>query len=575
MRVVNVAGNEYDIAIPRSRSQDACMFRIKTDIRQYKCETKDKVEKLIRNWVIRPSDLIYNRDEREWLPIGEHPSFVGLFGMLAEQEKNTPDTVVTARSPYADRPAAPPADEEEEEEEEEEESEETSTSAGPGNVISEATADAESEGEEVTHIVQRPAALEEGSEAEEGGERETDEVDAASRAEVDKVSEEETADDENEDEAQDAEDDDEDVAADADDSRETDVFDQDDIAESVAESGRPRPPEAPEGVEPPVSADEVTMMTEKTLEMLKITDEEEAAEEDEKATDVRDRDEETAEVDQEEGETTNVVPSPLEEEEEGEADEEEQDEEEEGETTNVVPSPLEEDEEQDEDEEAEPDEEVADEDDRENDASPDPAPEAANEKKKGPKLGRHDLPEELFATNEISSPEVQEKIKTIDDLGELSEPSSPSEESTSNDATPKWGSRLQEDSAVEEAWELVGAVDSLAVDALRDYESVEARMFAAGVLHAAGLPDSAQAVMERAHQAATPEVDPHRELLSVEAIIRSRMGETQRAVALVQDYLLANPGHSFDRSAGLAWWWRELEAVPEFRRLIALRSEQS
>ena len=75
------------------------------------------------------------------------------------------------------------------------------------------------------------------------------------------------------------------------------------------------------------------------------------------------------------------------------------------------------------------------------------------------------------------------------------------------------------------------------------------------------------------YRAATEEVDPHRELLSIEAIIRSRMGEPDRAVALVQDYLLANPGHTFDRSAGLAWWWRELETVPEFRRLIALRSE--
>ena len=72
------------------------MFRIKTDIRQYKCETKDKVEKLIRNWVIRPTDLIYSTEQKEWLPIGEHPSFLPLFGVLDEQERNTPDTVVTA-----------------------------------------------------------------------------------------------------------------------------------------------------------------------------------------------------------------------------------------------------------------------------------------------------------------------------------------------------------------------------------------------------------------------------------------------------------------------------------------------
>lgn len=128
---------------------------------------------------------------------------------------------------------------------------------------------------------------------------------------------------------------------------------------------------------------------------------------------------------------------------------------------------------------------------------------------------------------------------------------------------------------VDHAWSLVAAVDSLSLEDRRAYHVTEARMFAAGVLHQAGLPDSAQAVLARAHEAATPQIDPHRELLSIEAIIRSRMGEHDRAVALVQDYLLANPGHTFDRSAGLAWWWRELETVPEFRRLIALRSEQS
>ncbi|RAL23116.1 hypothetical protein DL240_09545 [Lujinxingia litoralis] len=73
------------------------MFRIKTDIRHYKCDSQAKVEKLIRNWVIRPADLLHDPSTERWAPIGEHPGFAPLFASLEEAHKNTPDTVVTAR----------------------------------------------------------------------------------------------------------------------------------------------------------------------------------------------------------------------------------------------------------------------------------------------------------------------------------------------------------------------------------------------------------------------------------------------------------------------------------------------
>ena len=60
------------------------MFRIKTDIRQFNCETQEKVEKLIRNWVIRPTDLIYHTDDKSWEPIGDHPDFGVLFANLRD-----------------------------------------------------------------------------------------------------------------------------------------------------------------------------------------------------------------------------------------------------------------------------------------------------------------------------------------------------------------------------------------------------------------------------------------------------------------------------------------------------------
>lgn len=71
------------------------MYRIKTDIRQYKCDSEEKVEKLIRNWVIRPNDLIYLAQTQRWAPIGEHPLFVKLFEVLAQEEAQEPETVMT------------------------------------------------------------------------------------------------------------------------------------------------------------------------------------------------------------------------------------------------------------------------------------------------------------------------------------------------------------------------------------------------------------------------------------------------------------------------------------------------
>ena len=60
------------------------MFRIKTDIRQFKCDSEEKVEDLIRKWVIRPTDLIRETDAQDWSVIGEHPTFQAVFTHLAD-----------------------------------------------------------------------------------------------------------------------------------------------------------------------------------------------------------------------------------------------------------------------------------------------------------------------------------------------------------------------------------------------------------------------------------------------------------------------------------------------------------
>ena len=128
--------------------------------------------------------------------------------------------------------------------------------------------------------------------------------------------------------------------------------------------------------------------------------------------------------------------------------------------------------------------------------------------------------------------------------------------------------------APDEAWRLLAEADSLAPDHDRDYYNVENRMFMAAVLHRAGLPDSARGTLARAaRDADDPRMDPHRDLWLREAIVRSRIGDTEQAVALVRRYLVANPGHRFDQGYGLSWWWRELEPEPSFRRLLALQTQ--
>ncbi|MFW5968260.1 MAG: hypothetical protein ACOCV2_12115 [Persicimonas sp.] len=132
------------------------MYHIKTDIRQYRCESEDKVERLIRNWVIRPSDLIFHADEEAWKPIGQHPVFNDIFEGIELEESNEPDTVVT------DPPSELAAEHEVEPGAEREEIDDRQTSEGDKETDELEASDSgaeddeepdSEEGEEVTQIV--------------------------------------------------------------------------------------------------------------------------------------------------------------------------------------------------------------------------------------------------------------------------------------------------------------------------------------------------------------------------------------------------------------------------------------
>lgn len=74
------------------------MYRIKTDIKNFRCESRDAVERLIRNWVIRPSDSIYEENVGRWRPIGEHPDFARCFASLDDAYGNEPNTMAAIRT---------------------------------------------------------------------------------------------------------------------------------------------------------------------------------------------------------------------------------------------------------------------------------------------------------------------------------------------------------------------------------------------------------------------------------------------------------------------------------------------
>lgn len=236
------------------------MFHIKTDIRQYKCESTDKVEKLIRNWVIRPSDLIYNADEKTWNPIGQHPAFDDIFSVIEQEESNEPDTIVTeAPSEIAAEHEVEPG------------SEELPESDEVTHV-----AEAPSESREETTVEAPPKAEEEGLAAD--SEEVTNVTEAPSKRD------EEASDDE--------------VTDVREDPRETDEQD---------ESDRPSAPDGVTGVLR--DSDEITMMTDKTFEMMrKEAKVEEAG--NEESTEVVER-EEAAEDDSSEGKGRHGLPEEV------------------------------------------------------------------------------------------------------------------------------------------------------------------------------------------------------------------------------------------------------------------------
>ena len=100
----------------------------------------------------------------------------------------------------------------------------------------------------------------------------------------------------------------------------------------------------------------------------------------------------------------------------------------------------------------------------------------------------------------------------------------------------------------------------------RDYRRRRGSLLVAMALANAGLKDSARAVALRAR--AGPDVDPNRELVYLEMLLRNLLGDRQEALSLLAQYVAVNPQDRVTIADDHTWWLRGLRDDPKFLALV-------
>lgn len=117
------------------------------------------------------------------------------------------------------------------------------------------------------------------------------------------------------------------------------------------------------------------------------------------------------------------------------------------------------------------------------------------------------------------------------------------------------------------AWVYAARLVAMSPEAGRPLMRRRADVLVAGTLTAAGLRDSARKVLDRARPPAA--LDPTRSVNGWEAAVRVMLGEREKAISLLEDYLAVNPEHKQGFRNMNHWWWRDIQDNPRFRALIA------
>lgn len=118
----------------------------------------------------------------------------------------------------------------------------------------------------------------------------------------------------------------------------------------------------------------------------------------------------------------------------------------------------------------------------------------------------------------------------------------------------------------ERAWALLARLDSLAPPYQAEWERIRGELLVGGVIARAGLQDSARAVLRRAREKTSPAIDPDRFMYSLEAHMRTLLGDDDEAVDLLTQLAAVQPHADFESE----WWWRSLRGHPRFQELLTL-----
>jgi serine/threonine protein kinase/tetratricopeptide (TPR) repeat protein len=119
---------------------------------------------------------------------------------------------------------------------------------------------------------------------------------------------------------------------------------------------------------------------------------------------------------------------------------------------------------------------------------------------------------------------------------------------------------------IDKAWELLEEYVRLSPPNQRDFLRLRGQMLVAMALARAGLADSAKAVAVRSRADAT--MDPPRELVSFEAIVRTILGEKDEAIRLLGIYYATNPQQRSSVDKDESWWYQDLKGDPRYEALV-------
>lgn len=121
---------------------------------------------------------------------------------------------------------------------------------------------------------------------------------------------------------------------------------------------------------------------------------------------------------------------------------------------------------------------------------------------------------------------------------------------------------------VAEAWRLKNEYTRLTPQQDTALAGRMAQMYVACVIARAGLRDSTHHVIERSR--AGRDVDPKGELMALEALALTFLGERDQAISSLERYLTANPEHRAGFAKATSWWWRDLQREPRIKELVGL-----